>query len=706
MSDLNLESKDYYFANAPIDEIGELLMDRTENYYIFLNATGLMNLWRRSFAFFYNSARLGGRINPVGRKLELQSISMDDYPNLLRNILVLTTSQIPSMQTMCANSDEKTLEQNKLGQQLLDYETRAHRVNDYLKQCAEDALWAGEGFIYKGWNPNLGEEIAPDADPTTMAPVMDPSTGEQQTLHVGDWEFENLTTLDIIRDVDVLSYQKLEWVIVRRFENKWNLITQYPQFKDAIMRASWALTDRRNSKFGYSAANHRDLVPTFEFFHDKTVAVSNGRQTKLLDADTVLFDGPLAYKARPVYRCAYAELRNNPFGWTVGFSLLPLAEANNRLTSTLLTNVATFGVTRILNPRGANISLQALSENLAVIDYTPTGQTGGKPEVLNMSNPITKETGDLLKYIGQKMETYVSIPASMRGQAGDAEMSGTARAFEASIALQYNSGFQQSFIKTLEEVGTGMLNDLKAFATAPREALIVGKENQGYMKSYTSQDFDGINRVVVSAANPLLNTTAGKLNLADQMASNGQLPAGEAGAMRYIEVMNTGRFEPETQALQSMYMQIQQDKEMLLQGQMPLIQMTDNHPIMMQEVNVLNNNPLIRGNPKLGQLVRQYIQAHFQQWLQMPPLLAAAMGIQPPPPQGAPPGGAPAPGPQKPPSGPPSAPGPQGAPHPQGGANAAAPQAPAGPKMPGPPTGMPPQMNHSPMPTPPQASPQ
>lgn len=701
--------RDYYFANAPLDEIGELLMDRVENYFIFLNATGIMNLWRRSFAFFYNSARLGGRINPVGKTLALQSISMDDYPNLLRNILVLTTSQIPSMQTMCANSDEKTLEQNKLGQQLLDYETRAHRVNDYLKQMAEDALWAGEGFLYKGWNPALGDEVAPDADPNTLQPSVDPATGQQKTLHVGDWEFENLTPLDIIRDVDSLSYDKCEWVIVRRFVNKWNLISTYPQFQDEIQRASWALTDKRNAKFGYSAANHRDLVPTFEFFHNKTVAVPSGRQTLLLDADTVLFDGPLAYTTRPLYRCAYAELRNNPFGWTVGFSLLPLAEANNRLTSTLLTNVATFGVTRVLNPRGANISLQALSENLAVIDYTPTGPTGGKPEVLNMSNPITKETGDLLKFINEKMETYVSIPASMRGQAPDAEMSGAARAMEASLALQYNSGFQQSFVRTLEEVGTGMLNDLKMFATAPREALIVGKENQGYMKSYTSKDFDGINRVVVSAANPLLNTTAGKLNLADQMLQNGLLPQGEAGAMKYIAVMNEGRLEPETQALQSEYMAIQQDKEDLLAGKLPMIQLTDNHPLRMQEVNVLNNNPLIRGNPQLGQLVRQYIMGHFQQWLAMPPLLAAAMGIQPPPPQGVPPGAPPPGKPGQPPPGKPPIAGPQGAPpHPQGGAPHAGPPMAAnvkGPKMPTPPHNAPPQMRAATnaLPVPPQA---
>ena len=640
-SSLNSEPEDFYFANAPIDKIGDCLMDRIENYYIFLNATGFMNLWRRSFAFFYNSARLGGRINPVGAKLELQSISMDDYPNLLRNILVLATAQLPSMQTLCANGDEKTLEQNKISQQVLDYEVRTHRVNDFVVQAAEDALWAGEGFIYKGWNPNLGEEVAPDANPDTMQPELD-ENGQQRTLHVGDWEFENLTCLDIIRDVDCLSYKALEWVTVRRFQNKWNLIAQYPQFKDEIQRAAWALTDKRNSKFGYSAVNHRDLVPTFEFFHNKTQAVPMGRQTLFLDADTVLFDGPLAYSGRPLYRCAYAELRNNPFGWTVGYSLLPLAEANNRLTSTLLTNVATFGVTRVLNPRGANISLQALATNLSIIDYTPTGPSGGKPEVLNMANPITKETGDLLKFMNQKMETYAGINSTLRGQIENDEMSGAAMAMQASISLQYNAGFQKSVIKVIEEVGTGMVQDLKAFASAPRQALIVGKNDQGYMQSYSQKDFDGIDRVVVAAANPLLNTTAGKVNLADQLLQNGMLPQGEAGAMKYIQVMNEGKLEPETQYLQSEYMAIQTDKEQLLAGKMPMIQLTDNHPLRMQEVNCLNNNPIIRGNPQLGNLVRQYIMAHFQQWLSMPPLLAAAMGIQPPPAQG--PGGAPPPG--------------------------------------------------------------
>jgi hypothetical protein len=247
----------------------------------------------------------------------------------------------------------------------------------------------------------------------------------------------------------------------------------------------------------------------------------------------------------------------------------------------------------------------------------------------------------------------------MRNQQENPEMSGAAMAMQASLALQFNVGFQQSFFETIEEVGTGMVYDIKAFANTPREALILGVENQGYLKSYDSKTFDGIKRVAVTTGNPMLNTTAGKVNLADQLLQNGMLPQGESGAMKYIQVMNQGKIEPETQYLQSEYMAIQSDKEMLLNGKIPMIQLTDNHPLRMQEVNCLNNNPTIRENPQLGQAVREYIMQHFQQWTQMPPLLCAALGIQPPPPQGAPPG-------QPPPKGQPGEQPPQpNTPHPQ-----------------------------------------
>ena len=301
----------------------------------------------------------------------------------------------------------------------------------------------------------------------------------------------------------------------------------------------------------------------------------------------------------------------------------------------LMTNTAAFGGIRILNPRGSGLSIQSLSETLSLVDYTPVTPGSGqplKPEGLNMQNPMDKETFQFLDLLMHKAETYFGVNAVLRGQENK-DLSGSALALIASTSLQFNAGFQNSVIRLVEDIGTGMIQDIKMFANTPRTAVIVGKQNQGYMESYTKDDFEGINRVVVSAGNPVLNSPAGKVNLADQLAQHGYLPAGELGAMKYIEVMNEGRIEPITQALQSEYMAIQSDKEQILSGKMPMIQLSDNHPLRASEINALNNNPQIRENPQLGQIVRQYVAQHYQMWRTMDPTLCAFLGIQPPPPQ-------------------------------------------------------------------------
>ena len=645
-----------YFATLPIDEIGTELDSRIEDYYQFLNASNFFSLWFRSYTYFFNSARLSGRVQNVGSKLHLKYIAMDEFPNLARNVHTLVTGSLPSMKTETMNGDVKSIEQSVVAQDSLDYEVIENRVYDYIQQAALDALVFSEGFVYKVFDPSLGEDTT---DPTTGLPSK-----------TGGWVFENLLPNDIVRDPNVASYNNLTYIIVRRFVNRWDLIAKYPQHEQAIRQYANQIGNISNLKFGYQyLGEYDDLIPMWEFFHKKTQAVKAGRYTIMLDSDTILFDGPLPFKDIPVYRCAYGEYKNTPFGWSCSFSALPVCEAINGYVSMLMTNTAAFGGIRILNPRGSGLSIASLSETLSLVDYTPvtSGAQALKPEGLNMQNPMDQETFKFLDLLMSKAETYFGVNAVLRGQENK-ELSGSALALIASTSLQFNAGFQNSVIKLVENIGTGMVQDIKMFANAPRTAVVVGKENQGYMQSYTKDDFNSINRVIVSAGNPILNSPAGKANLADQLAQHGYLPSGELGAMKYIEVLNEGRIEPVTHSLQAQYIQIQSDKEMILGGQMPLIQMTDNHPLLASEINALNNNPQVRQDPQLGQLVRQYVLNHYQMWKTMDPTLCAFLGIQPPPAPGVPP-----PGNQPPPPGghgpvpPHQGPPPASAPHPMAG---------------------------------------
>src|SRR5665213_634626 len=148
---------DIYFANLPIDKIGNELWTRVEQYYQFLNSSNFFSLWFRAYTFFYNSARLSGRVQNVGSKLHLKYIAMDEFPNLAKNVHTLVTSTLPSMKTQTMNGDVKSIEQSVVAQDSLDYEVIENRVYDYISEAALDALVFSEGFVYKVFDPSIGE---------------------------------------------------------------------------------------------------------------------------------------------------------------------------------------------------------------------------------------------------------------------------------------------------------------------------------------------------------------------------------------------------------------------------------------------------------------------------------------------------------------------------------------------------------------------
>src|ERR1035437_893562 len=91
------KAPDVYFANESIDNLGKELWTRVEQYYQFLNSSNFFSLWFRSYTYFYNSARLSGRVQNVGSKLHLKYIAMDEFPNLVKNGHTLVTSTLPSI---------------------------------------------------------------------------------------------------------------------------------------------------------------------------------------------------------------------------------------------------------------------------------------------------------------------------------------------------------------------------------------------------------------------------------------------------------------------------------------------------------------------------------------------------------------------------------------------------------------------------------
>ena len=112
------------------------------------------------------------------------------------------------------------------------------------------------------------------------------------------------------------------------------------------------------------------------------------------------------------------------------------------------------------------------------------------------------------------------------------------------MAIQFNSGLQQSYAQLLENVGTGLINILKTYASTPRLADIAGKDNAPYMAEWKSDDIQDVSRVLVDLGNPLSQTLAGKMNMAEMLIGMGSINQNNPDAL--LEVMETGRMDSVT----------------------------------------------------------------------------------------------------------------------------------------------------------------
>ena len=172
--------------------------------------------------------------------------------------------------------------------------------------------------------------------------------------------------------------------------------------------------------------------------------------------------------------------------------------------SAVLTNQSAFAVQSVAIPRGADISVDQISEGMSVIEYN---EQAGKPEPLQLTGS-SPETFRFIEMLERASETISGVNSVARGNPDKNLQSGNALALVQSMSLQFMSGLSQSYVKMIEDVGTGLINMLKDFAAAPRVAMIVGKSNRSYMKEFKGEDLNNVNRVIaVSYTHLTLPTT-------------------------------------------------------------------------------------------------------------------------------------------------------------------------------------------------------
>ncbi len=622
------------------EEFASAAMERFESHADGLRSTRRHNRMRRSWLMYYSLASDGSwagdgtEVEQGGVQGELTLIKPNHYRNLIQHQLNLVTQAKPSFEVVATNSDSESLSQALLGNGILDYYHKVNALDEYRKERAEIALLFGESWISARWDPSAGDVVAVED-----RELEDGST-EQRPVYEGDFTFRVSTPYDVAYDPLSPNKNQPRWLIVREPANRWDLIAQYPHAEQQIRELS-SLSDGL-SEWDYVSKGyqHDDWVAVYWIYMERSPALPNGRMACVLDGETVLFDGDLPYERAPVFRLAPSPVVMASGGYTNNFDLLPVVQAYHAQHSTILSNHTAFGVQHIAAQKGSNVKPHQLGRGLSLIEYS--GDQVPQPINFTYTPPEVFTYLDILR---REMETLSVINAAVRGDPeatkGD---SGSKAALIHSTAQQFSTGFAGALADSESALATHLLFTLRSHAHTKRVATIAGKFNSYASKEFMGADLENVSRVIVHQANPLKDTLAGKMELADKLM---QFPDGLATADQYEMFLRTGRREPMLEGGLMEVMLVRRENEDLVDPEAPepMVAPTDNHATHMDEHKAKLADPAVRRDPQIVARIQAHMAWHLESVTPGAPrfagpwLVATGQAPLPMPGAGGPPGG-------------------------------------------------------------------
>lgn len=636
------KNDDIYFANLDGREFLDALKNKVNVYRNFIARSGHVTLWQTSLGAFYGSSEDGKqswRVTPGGEFGELVQTKVNDYASLLRHQLVLAVAERPAGIAKAINTDIKTLRDARIGTQLVEYylSDPAHAFEkDYVNALAL-ALCTAEAFVIQDWNTSLGEEVRPDE--------------MGQMLKQGDLEQQVCSTWNAARDIGAPNAEQ-PWYIFSSRINKFELAAKYPAYEDEIINFGSSNSGIIRSPLFAPMTEETDFIEIHKLVHLPTDACPKGRYSIFIP-DEVLLDVPYPYPTNCVHRVSDRELIETAFGHTSNYDLLSLEQVTDSLHSIVLNNQTTFGVSTIVGPKGGGIAHQELAKGLRYLELDPL--MVDKVKVLNLT-ATPMEVFNYITMLGSKKGELSGINSILRGDPDGSlkGASGSAMALLQSQAISFNSGIQKSFYRLLSSGGTGIIEILRKFADEPRVIKIAGKSNQQAIKEFKvdKQVLNSVSTVVFEPINPVLQTAAGKAQLAEMMVDKGMIKSPK----RLVEVYTTGNLNVLLEDDVACEEAIIEENEQLAEGEMVEAVITEMHQDHIRGHQAVISRPNAKQDPALVQRVLIHIQQHINLWNQasqtnpallaatgqqvlpqMPPPGMAQPGIAPPPNSGQPP---------------------------------------------------------------------
>ena len=616
---------DQYFGALPREKVVAALEALERETWEVLERRRAPMVWREIAAQVFGlrndgSAQTGLEYADAEKTSLLFRINLTK-PMIEQQIIMVMGQRRVSYKARAINSDFTALSSVNIAQKALEYV-----VNDSgLDQIGYKALgydrYFGRGCIWVRWDYKAGEMVdgmvplkdergEPVTRPAEPA-VVDPQTGAEvqparpaEPVKVKGKVRSGAPTYRALPPWQCLSDTILEdspWCIIKEPVSKWELAAQFSEHRAAILAGSGL--DRRLGDMellGWNVqASPKDITILRHFLHRDSEAVPGGRWVGYCNGK-LLWDVPCPVsEGLPIVEISTAQYIGTQIGFPQVTDLLSLQDAFTEVASQVITNVQRFGNQNMYVPQGSEYDREAIARGGAFLEV-PKDSTPPRAIEMAAMSPAAKYILDLCPQLMTEISGQNSVS---RGQPSSNITSGVFAALMLNIAEKMQSPTQIIYDRAVSRLGNLSLELIRNNAENGFLADVSGKQNQPYLRHFTTDKLSSVHNVQVVRQDPIVETFPARMEVVQAVV---KLP--KDIQKQSMEMLLTGNLDALTEDNHSQSILINWENEQLMQGNMgepqpavgpdgqPLIDPTTGQPVMLPPNGL---DPMITDDPKL-----------------------------------------------------------------------------------------------------------
>lgn len=568
----------------------------------------------------------------AGEQGELVKMMVPQARCLVRQLVTLTCKGKLAFKSISTRDSIGVIQDMRLADAVGEEIVYDQELDRQSANMVERGLVVGTSFMRAAYRTDRGKPA--EAMPNPRNP------DKPMAIYEGKLEITTPHVTDMLYNFTLPTWRDNEWAECRVRRNRWALIEQHPELEEEILKlpSIWS-----SGIYGrqWLTMDEDDEVYCYELWALDTPACNGGRMLFYASPTCVFYDDDNKVGEIPIEQYKPEPVEGMGFGYPMFSNLLPAQEMFDHEMSTTATNHSAYGLHNVIAPKNASVDVQELY-GLNLVTYTPSPNVpgGGKPEKLDLltTGPETMMFADKLL---SNMQVMANINAALRGDL-PASASGVAIATLTTNALEFISAYGAENVRVMERIMGHAIKMVRTFMPEEKQVLYNMQMNRSIARIYKRDNLQSIQGYRMQSVNPLMQSYAGRLEIADK--------AGERGFLNNMQdFTKIVDGEPLSSLFESDSSEndlITIENEMMLGQQSPQVLASDRHPAHIYSHKKLLNDPRVRADARLVQIIQEHAAQHLEQAKLADPLFQAmcATGKMPDMTQLAPPGGGQPPG--------------------------------------------------------------